>query len=49
VDSVLEQLRRSIPDGCMVLVGVTMEDLFDTQPDLFVAGMADARRTGVRS
>jgi len=48
VDSILRLLsamrgsrsfQKQHPD-CFCLVGITMEDLFDTNPDLFVAGMA---------
>eukprot|EP00117_Sycon_ciliatum_P041246 scpid58432/ scgid4141/ Archaemetzincin-2; Archeobacterial metalloproteinase-like protein 2 len=50
VDGVLEQLRHNIPDDALCLVALTMADLFDTKPDLFVAGMAaGARRVAVFS
>lgn len=50
VHSVLTQLKQSIPDNALCLIGFTMSDLYDTKPDLFVAGMASGnRRVGVFS
>lgn len=50
VDSVLKELKELIPDDALCLIGFTMADLYDTQPDLFVAGMAGGRtRVGVFS
>jgi len=47
IDSILNTLSRirnsksfSMRKECFCLVGVTMEDLFDSRPDLFVAGFA---------
>ena len=42
-DGILEKLRQNIPDDALCLVALTMADLFDTKPDLFVAGLADGR------
>lgn len=50
VDSVLRRLRQSIPDDAICLVALTMADLYETKPDLFVAGMAaGAHRVAVSS
>ena len=50
VDSVLKELKEIIPDDALCLIGFTMADLYDTKPDLFVAGMAGGRnRVGVFS
>ena len=50
VDSVLKILKELIPDDALCLIGFTMADLYDTEPDLFVAGMAGGRsRVGVFS
>ena len=50
VHSILTQLKQSIPDNALCLIGFTMSDLYDTKPDLFVAGMASGnRRVGVFS
>ena len=50
VDSVLKELKELIPDDALCLIGFTMADLYDTKPDLFVAGMAGGRnRVGVFS
>ena len=38
--SVLSRLRRTLPDDALCLVGLTMFDLYDDDPDLFVAGLA---------
>ena len=40
VNSVLMQLKQVIPDDALCLVALTMTDLYDEPPDLFVAGMA---------
>lgn len=40
VDTVLERLRRCMPDDAICLVALTMADLYETKADLFVAGMA---------
>ncbi|KAI6654588.1 Archaemetzincin-2-like isoform X1 [Oopsacas minuta] len=50
VDSVLKELKELIPDDALCLIGFTMADLYETTPDLFVAGMAGGRnRVGVFS
>ena len=50
VHSILTQLKQSIPDDALCLIGFTMSDLYDAKPDLFVAGMASGnRRVGVFS
>ena len=33
-------LRTKLPDDAICLMALTVEELFDTEPDLFVAGMA---------
>ena len=38
--SVLSRLRRTLPDDAICLVGLTMLDLYEEDPDLFVAGLA---------
>ena len=40
VNSILTQLKQVIPDDALCLVALTMTDLYDEAPDLFVAGMA---------
>ena len=48
--SLLACLRRSIPDDALCLIGLTMFDLYDSDPDLFVAGLAAGnQRVGVFS
>ena len=50
VNSILTQLKHSIPDNALCLIGFTMSDLYDDKSDLFVAGMASGnRRVGVFS
>jgi|EP01047_Picozoa_sp_COSAG01_P054663 hypothetical protein len=39
IDGVLAQLRTVKVPGALMVVAVTMHELFDTPPDLFVAGM----------
>jgi hypothetical protein len=46
IDSVLRQLRSVRVKGALMIVAVTMHELFDTPPDLFVAGMASGRHNG---
>jgi archaemetzincin len=40
VNGVLTKLKQVIPDDALCLVALTMTDLYDETPDLFVAGMA---------
>ena len=40
VGSILTALRQLIPADALFVVALTMEDLYDENPDLFVAGMA---------
>ncbi len=40
VSSILWKLRQVIPSDAICLMALTMADLFDKAPDLFVAGMA---------
>lgn len=40
VNSLLTQLKQVVPDDALCLVALTMTDLYDEPPDLFVAGMA---------
>ena len=48
--SVLARLQQTIPDDALCLIGLTMFDLYDTEPDLFVAGLAAGnQRVGVFS
>lgn len=48
--SVLTRLRQTLPDDALCLIGLTMLDLFDDDPDLFVAGLAAGQhRVGVFS
>ena len=48
--SVLSRLRQTLPDDALCLIGLTMFDLFDEDPDLFVAGLAAGnQRVGVFS
>ena len=48
--SVLARLRQTLPDDALCLIGLTMFDLFDDDPDLFVAGLAAGQhRVGVFS
>ena len=50
VESILRKLRQCIPDNAVCVMALTMADLFDTLPDLFVAGMAAGnQRVGVFS
>ena len=50
VESILRKLRLNIPDDAICVMALTMADLFDTPPDLFVAGMAAGnQRVGVFS
>ena len=39
----LKELRKLIPPDGLCLIGLTMFDLFETSPDLFVAGLAWGR------
>lgn len=43
IDSVLALLRGELQAEALCLVALTMHDLYDTAPDLFVAGMAAGR------
>ena len=45
IDGVLSQLRTVKAPGALMVVAVTMHELFDTPPDLFVAGMVRAPPT----
>ena len=48
--SVLTRLRQTIPDDALCLIGLTMFDLYNEDPDLFVAGLAAGnQRVGVFS
>jgi len=49
--SILHVLReQKTPDNCLALLAVTMEDLYQESPDLFIAGLAQGnRRVGVFS
>ena len=48
--SVLLRLRQTLPDDAICLIGLTMFDLYDDDPDLFVAGLAAGnQRVGVFS
>ena len=48
--SVLARLRQTLPDDALCLIGLTMFDLFEEDPDLFVAGLAAGnQRVGVFS
>ena len=48
--SIISELRRLIPDDATCLMALTMADLFDSPPDLFVAGLAAGnQRVGVFS
>ncbi len=50
VSSILWKLRQVIPSDAICLMALTMADLFDEAPDLFVAGMAAGNhRVGVFS
>ena len=50
VAPVLSQLRAGIPDDALCCIALTMQDLYDEEPDLFVAGMAaGAHRVAVFS
>ncbi len=50
IDGLLAELRKLIPQDALCLMALTMSDLYDTAPDLFVAGMAAGnRRVGVFS
>jgi archaemetzincin len=40
VNSVLQLLKEIIPDDGICLIALTCSDLYETKPDLFVAGMA---------
>ena len=39
-DSIHNQLQQTIPNDALCLVGLTMADLYEDDPDLFVAGLA---------
>ena len=43
VQDILLTLKGYLPDDELCLIALTMSDLFDTKPDLFVAGMASGR------
>lgn len=48
--SVLSRLRQTLPDDALCLIGLTMFDLYDQDPDLFVAGLAAGnQRVGIFS
>lgn len=48
--SVLSRLRQTLPDDALCLIGLTMFDLYEENPDLFVAGLAAGnQRVGVFS
>ncbi|XP_013380470.1 archaemetzincin-2 [Lingula anatina] len=40
VDTILLTMKQYIPDNALCLIALTMEDLYEAQSDLFVAGMA---------
>eukprot|EP00118_Oscarella_pearsei_P004824 m.21178 g.21178 ORF g.21178 m.21178 type:complete len:375 (+) comp28147_c0_seq5:181-1305(+) len=40
VDGLLRKLKDVLPDDALCLIALTMFDLYDDEPDLFVAGMA---------
>jgi archaemetzincin len=40
VNGVLTKLKQVLSDGALRLAALTMTDLYDEPPDLFVAGMA---------
>ena len=40
VDSIHNLLRQQIADDALCLIGLTMVDLYEDDPDLFVAGLA---------
>jgi len=40
VDSIHNLLRQQIADDALCLIGLTMVDLYEEDPDLFVAGLA---------
>lgn len=44
VNDLLLQLRQNIPADALCLISLTMWDLYETEPDLFVAGMAAGSR-----
>jgi len=41
VDSALKRLRKHVPVDAICTMGLTMSDLYEEEPDLFVAGIAD--------
>ena len=43
VQDILLTLRSYLPDDGLCLIALTMSDLYETKPDLFVAGMAAGR------
>ena len=43
VQDILLTLKGYLPDDGLCLIALTMSDLFETKPDLFVAGMASGR------
>ena len=43
VHDILSKLRSYLPGDGLCLIALTMSDLFDAKPDLFVAGMAAGR------
>lgn len=47
VDDLLIALRATIQPHAFMIVGITVEDLYSEEPDLFVAGMADAKHAAV--
>ncbi len=50
VRSILSALRQFIPKDALFVIALTMEDLYEDNPDLFVAGMAAGNhRVGVFS
>ena len=50
VSSILTTLKRYVPKDALFVMALTMHDLYDETPDLFVAGMAaGSHRVGVFS
>jgi len=49
VDSALKRLRKYIPVDAICTMGLTLSDLYEDEPDLFVAGIADGNAVGVFS
>ena len=44
VQSIHAFLKSIMPDDALCLIGLTMTDLYEEKPDLFVAGMANGNQ-----